>query len=113
MSPARTVTDTSARARRRPKWRETSRRLTASKSSGTSGGDISVVVERAVDVFESRDQLFAARAVTACVRASAAMIAFEPDEIREQLLAPRNQALALGRAAGGIHVVARRRGPHA
>src|SRR5262249_15490099 len=115
MSPARAVSDKRAIARRRPKCLETSMRLTASKSAvtsvGRSGGQTAAVcglgarvvaVERAVDLLERGEDLFAARQIAPLVAAPTTPIALEAHEIVEQPIAPRDQSLPLGGASGCI-----------
>src|SRR6185503_13367740 len=100
MSPAASVIETCDRARRRPKWRETSVSWTESKStvarttsagSGRGGrlGREIVAVEGAVDLLERHDHFLAARRVAAIVDAAAAPLLLEPDQLVEQLVSPR------------------------
>src|SRR5262249_50544763 len=105
MSPLLAVSVTSPSARRRPKCRDTSVRLTESKSRPESGSGIGVVVERAVHMLERGDELFAAMAVPGRIDAAAAVVTFELDQLAQQLLAAGRQPLAIGHAARGIRVV--------
>src|SRR5205085_6249236 len=71
-----------------------------------------VDVERGVDLHERCKEFFAARRVTPLLDAAVPAIVLEPDEIAEQLLAPRDQAFAL-RGDGGLVARRTRRGEDA
>src|SRR5688572_26262524 len=111
ISPARQVSETRLRARRRPKFLVTSRNVSVSKSRSTGGNSRSggsrrgsgraphgnrVVVQRGVDALEGGDQLPPPIAVALRIDRLLALPLFERRELLEQPIAGGLELLTPG-----------------